>query len=67
MHGKKAVLKKKLVKNLSMLSFTCFTILAGLACPSINLDEMFQWKLAKNLGRPSNMVRGIETSKPYTV
>jgi len=23
-----------------------------LACPSINMDEMFQWKLAKNLGRP---------------
>lgn len=23
-----------------------------LACPSVNMDEMFQWKLAKNLGRP---------------
>ena len=23
-----------------------------LACPSVNMDEMFRWKLAKNLGRP---------------
>jgi NTP pyrophosphatase (non-canonical NTP hydrolase) len=23
-----------------------------LACPDVNMDEMFQWKLAKNLGRP---------------
>ena len=23
-----------------------------LACPTVNMDEMFQWKLAKNLGRP---------------
>src|SRR3972149_7739190 len=22
-----------------------------LACPSMNMDEMFRWKLAKNLGR----------------
>ena len=23
-----------------------------LACPSVNMDEMFEWKLAKNQGRP---------------
>ncbi len=23
-----------------------------LACPDVNMDEMFAWKLAKNLGRP---------------
>ena len=23
-----------------------------LVCPDINMDEMFNWKLAKNLGRP---------------
>jgi NTP pyrophosphatase (non-canonical NTP hydrolase) len=23
-----------------------------LACPNVNMDDMFQWKLAKNLGRP---------------
>jgi NTP pyrophosphatase (non-canonical NTP hydrolase) len=23
-----------------------------IACPSINMDEMFDWKLSKNLGRP---------------
>ncbi len=23
-----------------------------LACPNVNMDEMFTWKLGKNLGRP---------------
>jgi NTP pyrophosphatase (non-canonical NTP hydrolase) len=23
-----------------------------LACPTVNMDEMFSWKLSKNLGRP---------------
>ncbi|MCX8150789.1 MAG: hypothetical protein N3D85_04740 [Candidatus Bathyarchaeota archaeon] len=33
---------------------TIFYILdaSRLACPDVNMDDMFQWKLSKNLGRP---------------
>jgi len=33
-----------------------------LACPTINMDEMFRKKLEKNLSRPFNMVKDTETN-----
>ncbi len=29
-----------------------------LACPNVNLDDMFSWKLAKNFGRPHQYGEG---------
>jgi len=32
-----------------------------LACPNVNMDEMFEWKLAKNLGRTYQYGEGHRT------
>lgn len=39
---------------------TIFYILdaSRLACPDVNMDDMFQWKLSKNFGRPHQYGEG---------
>ncbi len=35
-----------------------------LACPDVNMDEMFCWKLAKNMGRPYQYGEGHRNNPP---
>jgi NTP pyrophosphatase (non-canonical NTP hydrolase) len=48
---KKGADEKKIAEELIDVIFYILDT-SRLACPSVNMDEMFAWKLAKNLGRP---------------
>ena len=48
---KKGLAEEKIAEELIDVIFYVLDA-SRLACPSVNMDEMFQRKLAKNLGRP---------------
>jgi NTP pyrophosphatase (non-canonical NTP hydrolase) len=48
---KKGAAEEKIAEELIDVIFYLLDA-SRLACSSINMDEMFEWKLAKNLGRP---------------
>lgn len=48
---KKGASEEKIAEELVDVIFYLLDA-SRLACPSINMDEMFEWKLAKNHGRP---------------
>jgi NTP pyrophosphatase (non-canonical NTP hydrolase) len=48
---KKGASEEKIAEELVDVIFYILDT-SRLACPSVNMDEMFKWKLAKNFGRP---------------
>ncbi len=48
---KKGASQEKIAEELIDVVFYVLDA-SRLACPNVNMDEMFAWKLAKNLGRP---------------
>jgi NTP pyrophosphatase (non-canonical NTP hydrolase) len=48
---KKGADEKKIAEELVDVIFYILDA-SRLACPNVDMDEMFRWKLAKNLGRP---------------
>ncbi|XES78126.1 MAG: hypothetical protein ACBZ72_04445 [Candidatus Bathyarchaeia archaeon] len=48
---KKGADEKKIAEELVDVMFYILDA-SRLACPSVDMDEMFRWKLEKNLGRP---------------
>ncbi len=48
---KKGLSEEKIAEELVDVIFYILDA-SRLACPSVDMDEMFRWKLAKNLGRP---------------
>lgn len=48
---KKGASEEKIAEELIDVIFYLLDA-SRLACPRVNMDEMFEWKLAKNLGRP---------------
>jgi NTP pyrophosphatase (non-canonical NTP hydrolase) len=48
---KKGLAEEKIAEELIDVLFYVLDA-SRLACPSVNMDDMFRWKLAKNLGRP---------------
>jgi NTP pyrophosphatase (non-canonical NTP hydrolase) len=48
---KKGADEKKIAEELVDVIFYVLDA-SRLVCPSVDMDEMFAWKLAKNLGRP---------------
>ncbi len=48
---KKGLAEEKIAEELIDVIFYVLDA-SRLACPSVDMDEMFRWKLSKNLGRP---------------
>lgn len=58
---KKGLAEEKIAEELVDVMFYVLDA-SRLACPTVNMDEMFQRKLAKNLGRPFQYGEGHRNS-----
>src|SRR4030043_657734 len=59
---KKGALEEKIAEELIDVLFYVLDA-SRLACPNVNMDEMFELKLAKNLGRPYQYGEGHRKKK----
>jgi len=57
---KKGASEEKIAEELIDVIFYILDA-SRLVCPTVNMDEMFSWKLAKNLGRPYQYGEGHRT------
>jgi NTP pyrophosphatase (non-canonical NTP hydrolase) len=57
---KKGLSQEKIAEELVDVIFYILDA-SRLACPNVDMDEMFAWKLAKNLGRPFQYGEGHRT------